>query len=264
MRYQRLSWGVCRRDRPGHCETVERLRGLTVGRLAPIMRPSFGICPKGDVYVVYVSTAVEPQKEARTRIPQAHEHKERPEGLGPPPSQGPRAFDGLGLLSTPHGVHPPCLPQAGTSFSEPDGERSSRARSAESSGGVQTMAPTNQPDHVTKRRRSSPFSSREPRHRICKTAWPSTVHRLLQPAGVQDRRRHKPRRHHCRETVRDCRSSQSSQTCVPRADETDSKRTHLQPCIARISEAGRPHTSVQRTERRVAGDATASRVAQWP
>jgi len=46
-------------------------------------------------YVVYVSTAVEPQKEARTRFPQTHEHKERPQSLGPPSSQGPCAFDGL-------------------------------------------------------------------------------------------------------------------------------------------------------------------------
>jgi hypothetical protein len=49
------------------------------------MRPSIPYL-KGDLYVVYVSTAIEPQKEARTRIPKTHEHKKRPEGLGPPPS----------------------------------------------------------------------------------------------------------------------------------------------------------------------------------
>jgi hypothetical protein len=69
--------------------------GLTGRGGLPIMRRSTEIVRKGDWYVVYVSTAVEPQEEARTRVPQTHEYKKRPESLGPPASQGPRAFDSL-------------------------------------------------------------------------------------------------------------------------------------------------------------------------
>ena len=76
----------------GDCATPLGLTGLGS---PPIMRRSFeNSARKGD-YVVYVSTAVEPQKEARTRFPQAHEHKKRPQSVGPPSGQGPRAFDGL-------------------------------------------------------------------------------------------------------------------------------------------------------------------------
>lgn len=81
-----------------------------------------------DDHVVYVSTAVEPQKEARTRLSQTHEHEKRPESLGPSPSQRPRSFDGLDPFTTLHGLReafsPPCLPQAGTFLSQHVGERS--------------------------------------------------------------------------------------------------------------------------------------------
>jgi hypothetical protein len=59
------------------------------------MQRSNEIARKGDRDVVYVSTAVEPQEKAGTRVPQTHEHKKRPESVGPPSSQGPGAFDGL-------------------------------------------------------------------------------------------------------------------------------------------------------------------------
>src|SRR4029079_19422242 len=75
--------------------------GLTGRGGIPIMHRSTELTreilrEKVTGYVVYVSTAVEPQKEARTRFPQTHEHEKRPERLGPSSSQGPRAFDGLG------------------------------------------------------------------------------------------------------------------------------------------------------------------------
>ena len=50
---------------------------------------------KGDRYVLYVSTAVEPQKEARTRVSKTYEHEKRPQSVGSPSSEGPGAFDGL-------------------------------------------------------------------------------------------------------------------------------------------------------------------------
>ena len=59
------------------------------------MRRSLEFCSKGDRYVLYVSTAVEPQKEARTRVSQTHEHEKRPQSPGSPSSQGPCAFDRL-------------------------------------------------------------------------------------------------------------------------------------------------------------------------
>jgi hypothetical protein len=77
------------------CVNLRPAVGLTGRGGLPIMRRSHEIAGKGDRYVVYVSTAVEPQEEARTRVPQTHEHKKRPESLGPPSSQRPGAFDGL-------------------------------------------------------------------------------------------------------------------------------------------------------------------------
>ena len=64
------------------------------------MRRSLEFCSKGDRYVLYVSTAVEPQKEARTRVSQTHEHEKRPQSPGSPSSQGPRAFDRLETRAT--------------------------------------------------------------------------------------------------------------------------------------------------------------------
>jgi hypothetical protein len=83
------------------------------------MQRSNEIARKGDCDVVYVSTAVEPQEEAGTRVPQTHEHKKRPESLGPPSSQGPGAFDGLILAL--HGLPPPLSSSSRDVFPEHHG-----------------------------------------------------------------------------------------------------------------------------------------------
>jgi hypothetical protein len=144
-------------------EASAEIVGLTGHGGAPIMQRSIAILLrnfslKGRPYVVYVSAAVEPQKEARTRFPQTHEHEERPESVGPSPSQRPRAFDGVGLRA--HGLPPPLF-SSSRDVSQSITERSGRTRNA----GVKRVLPGPQePDDVARCRRPLLLSSSQPRY----------------------------------------------------------------------------------------------------
>ena len=149
--------------------------GLTGCGATPIMQRSFENLRERVTHVVYVSTAIEPQKEARTRLPQTHEHKKRPESLGPSSSQGPGAFDGLAIR--PARTSAPVVFLKQGRFSRASRSGPAEIGTQESRGG--SCAGLNEPDDVGRCRRSVLLSSSQPRHRIREAAWPAAIHGLF-------------------------------------------------------------------------------------
>jgi hypothetical protein len=63
------------------------------------MRRSLSIYQKERSDVFYLSATIESEKETRARFPQADEHEEWQESVGPSASQGAGPFDRLGLFT---------------------------------------------------------------------------------------------------------------------------------------------------------------------
>jgi len=63
------------------------------------MRRSLSIYQRERSDVFYFSATIESEEETRARFPQADEHEEWPEGVGPSASQGAGPFDRLGLFT---------------------------------------------------------------------------------------------------------------------------------------------------------------------